>query len=295
MRNSAPERPNCCCCFVHMFSNELSTSRWLVSDEPVSRYSFVAMAAVDERWFLEMLSLLMILMGLVSFGLLRFINMPYGRYSNSTFGPPVPVRCAWFIQELPSFVLPVYFIYQHHQLGAVTMILIGVFTLHYLHRTFIFPFLIRGGKPTPFISFALAFIFCCYNGYLQSSYLCRHTAFSAEWVQDPRFIAGIAMFFSGMFINIYSDHILRNLRKPGETGYKIPRGGLFEYVSGANFFGEIVEWSGYAIAGWSLPAAAFAIFTTLVLTSRAKQHHQWYLEKFEDYPKSRKILVPFLY
>lgn len=51
-------------------------------------------------------------------------------------------------------------------------------------------------------------------------------------------------------------------------------GGLFEYVSGANFFGEVVEWSGFALAGWSIPGAAFAIFTLLVLSSRAKQHHQ---------------------
>ena len=27
---------------------------------------------------------------------------------------------------------------------------------------------------------------------------------------------------------------------------------MFEYVSGANFFGEIVEWTGFAIATWSL-------------------------------------------
>ena len=32
------------------------------------------------------------------------------------------------------------------------------------------------------------------------------------------------MFLSGMAINIHSDHILRNLRKPGEKGYKIPKG-----------------------------------------------------------------------
>ncbi|XP_053322852.1 3-oxo-5-alpha-steroid 4-dehydrogenase 1 [Spea bombifrons] len=249
----------------------------------------------NERRLLEVLSLLMIVMGFTSYGLLRFIRMPYGRYSSSTFGPPVPVRWAWFIQELPSFAFPVYFILSQPKVGAVNLTLLGAFTLHYFHRTFIFPFFIRGGKPTPFVSFALAFIFCCYNGYLQSSYLCRQAAFTPEWLHDPRFIAGIAMFLSGMFINIYSDHILRNLRKPGETGYKIPRGGLFEYVSGANFFGEILEWSGFAVAEWSIPGAAFAIFTTLVLSSRAQQHHQWYLEKFEDYPKSRKIIVPFLY
>lgn len=37
------------------------------------------------------------------------------------------------------------------------------------------------------------------------------------------------------------------------AGYKIPYGGMFEYVSCANFFGEIVEWVGFAMASWSLP------------------------------------------
>lgn len=32
------------------------------------------------------------------------------------------------------------------------------------------------------------------------------------------------MWFLGCIINIHSNHILRNLRKPGETDYKIPRG-----------------------------------------------------------------------
>ncbi|XP_053569053.1 3-oxo-5-alpha-steroid 4-dehydrogenase 1 [Bombina bombina] len=249
----------------------------------------------DEGWLLDQLSVIMVLMGLLSYVMLRFIRVPYGRYANSVFGPPVPVRFAWFIQELPSLTLPILYTLWYPEQSTASRILLTGFICHYIQRTLVYPFLIRGGKDTPFASFALAFIFCCYNGYLQSSYLCNHAAFSTGWSQDPRFIIGLLLFVSGMFINIYSDHILRNLRKPGETGYKIPRGGLFEYVTGANFFGEILEWTGFAIAGWSFPGAAFAVFTALVLTSRAQQHHQWYHEKFEDYPKSRKILVPFLY
>lgn len=55
-------------------------------------------------------------------------------------------------------------------------------------------------------------------------------------------LKGVALMLIGAYINYHSDEILRNLRKPGETGYKVPRGGMFEYVSGANFLGEIVEW-----------------------------------------------------
>lgn len=116
-----------------------------------------------------------------------------------------------------------------------------------------------------------------------------------------------------MMINIHSDHILRNLRKKNEKGYKIPRGGLFEYVSckytiillkvkiklintyiGANFFGEIVEWIGFFILSCSPQALAFVIFTIANLLPRGIKHHQWYKKKFEDYPKQRKAIFPFI-
>ena len=64
-----------------------------------------------------------------------------------------------------------------------------------------------------------------------------------------RSLLGAALFAFGMAANVQADHILANLRKPGETsGYKIPRGGLFEYVSGAHFVAEVFEWTGYGIA-----------------------------------------------
>ena len=92
-----------------------------------------------------------------------------------------------------------------------------------------------------------------------------------------------------------ADHVLINLRKPGETGYKIPYGGAFRFVSGANFFGEILEWTGFAIASWSAAGAFFALTTALNIGPRALQHHQWYLRKFGDkYPRQRRALVPFL-
>ncbi|RLV98648.1 hypothetical protein DV515_00010526 [Chloebia gouldiae] len=105
----------------------------------------------------------------------------------------------------------------------------------------------------------------------------------------------LLLFLLGMGINIHSDLLLRQLRKPGEVTYKIPQGGLFTYVSGANYFGEIVEWFGFAIATWSLPAFAFAFFTLCCIGPRAYHHHRYYLKTFTDYPKSRKALIPFVF
>lgn len=57
-------------------------------------------------------------------------------------------------------------------------------------RALIYPFLIRGGKPTPFVSFALAFLFCTYNGYMQIRYLSHFAEFPESWITDPYFIIG---------------------------------------------------------------------------------------------------------
>ncbi|NWV59361.1 S5A1 dehydrogenase, partial [Malurus elegans] len=142
------------------------------------------------------------------------------------------------------------------------------------YRALIFPFLIRQGKPTPFFTFVLALLFCVFNGYLQGRSLTNYATYPPGWLADSRFIIGFLGWLIGKAINIHSDDILRNLRKPGETGYKIPRGGMFEYVSGANFFGEILEWFGFALACCTIESLAFALCSLFILGSRARQHHK---------------------
>ena len=108
----------------------------------------------------------------------------------------------------------------------------------------------------------------------------------------PQFIIGLLIFFTGMIINVYSDNILFLLRKDGNTKYKIPYGGLFKWVSSPNYFGEILEWIGWALATWSLAGLSFAIWAIANLAPRSYSNHLWYKEKFPDYPKDRKILIP---
>lgn len=244
------------------------------------------------------------------------LSAPYGKYASDKlanyFGFMVNGQLAWVIQELPSFAIASYLWISSARsevetrgnllsLSAINQrtVLLSMYLLHYTNRTFIFPLRIRGGKPTPFGIMMMAFSFCLWNGYIQGRSLTLPVSSSAEAsslqdVLSPRFVVGLVLFFTGMNINMHADNVLRNLRKPGETGYKIPRGGAFEYVSGANFFGEIIEWTGFAIAAWSLPAFAFAVFTACNIGPRAIAHHSWYLERFKDYPKNRKALIPFI-
>ena len=182
------------------------------------------------------------------------------------------------------------------------ILFITLFTVHYINRTMIFPLRMRGGKPSKFMTFIMALVFCSANGYLQMRSLTLAPITipaDDDSMLQLRILVGAAVWATGMYINTDADDILRNLRKPGDTGYKIPQGGMFEYVSGANFFGEIVEWSGFAIACSAgeysmLPSLCFALCTTMNIGPRAMQHHSWYLKKFEDYPRSRKALIPFL-
>ncbi|XP_070578060.1 3-oxo-5-alpha-steroid 4-dehydrogenase 1-like [Ptychodera flava] len=229
---------------------------------------------------------------------LMITHSPYGRYGSPKWGAGMHPKVAWVLQELPSFLVPVLLICytssDKFSASLTNRVLMGMFLLHYVQRTFIFPLLLRGGKPTPIVPFILAFMFCLYNGYMQGRTLTQYAVYSDTWLHSSVFLTGCLLFFSGMLINLHSDHILRNLRKPGETGYKIPRGGMFEYVSGANFFGESLEWFGWALACNTAQAYAFFFFTICNIGPRALHHHRYYLEKFEDYPKTRKAFIPFI-
>ncbi|XP_017401488.1 3-oxo-5-alpha-steroid 4-dehydrogenase 1 isoform X3 [Cebus imitator] len=254
--------------------------------------------AVAEERLLSALVYLQCAAGCLILGVNQQRNSPYGRQATPRCRLRVPARVAWAVQELPSLALPLYQCASESAPRlryAPNCILLAMFLVHYVQRSLIYPFLIRGGTPMPLFSCILATMFCTGNSYLQSRYLSHCAVYADDWLRDPRFLMGFGLWLMGMLINIHSDHILRNLRKPGDTGYKIPRGGLFEYVTAANYFGEIVEWGGYALASWSVEGAAFAFFTFCFLCGRAKGHHQWYLQNFEEYPKFRKILIPFLF
>ena len=70
---------------------------------------------------------------------------------------------------------------------------------------------------------------------------------------------------------------------------------MFDYVTGGNYFGEIIQWLGWSLACWSKPALAFSVFTFAFVSSRSYVHHKWYIERFPAYPKDRKVVFPFLF
>lgn len=225
-----------------------------------------------------------------------FVTAPYGRHGRAGWGPGVPSRLAWVVMESPSSLVFLAFYLQGQFRGSTgAIVLLALWQAHYVQRTFIYPFLIRekAGR-MPLAIPAMAIAFNTLNAYANAFWIAHFHEYDAAWLTDPRFVVGAVLFVSGYAINRWADTVLRGLRKPGETGYAVPRGGLYEYISCPNYAGEILEWIGWAVATWSLPGLAFAFYTAANLLPRALSNHRWYLEKFPDYPKDRKALVPFL-
>ncbi|XP_072017269.1 3-oxo-5-alpha-steroid 4-dehydrogenase 1-like isoform X2 [Amphiura filiformis] len=149
----------------------------------------------------------------------------YGRYANTKRGIFINSNFAWFVQDLPSFAVPVWCVFYTDAAllsNIANNVLIGMMILHYFQRTFIFGLLHRG-KPQPIAIVIGCVVFCTYNGYMQGRYLTQFAVYETKYHVSPKFLLGCTMFVIGMAINIQSDRILRHLRKPGETDYKIPR------------------------------------------------------------------------
>lgn len=238
-----------------------------------------------------------IAIALIIFPLVLWVVAPYGRHTSSHWGPMINNKLGWVIMESPALLFFAWFFLSgsnHHTI--VPWIFFFFWMTHYINRTLIFPFRLRTkGKQMPVTITLMAFCFNLINGFINGYYLgSLSEKYEISWLLDPRFIIGMVLFITGIIINWKSDNILIHLRKPGETGYKIPQNGLFDFISCPNHLSEIIEWSGFALMTWSLPALAFATWTLVNLTPRALHHHRWYKLTFPDYPPARKALIPFV-
>ncbi|NUO49707.1 MAG: DUF1295 domain-containing protein [Polyangiaceae bacterium] len=225
-----------------------------------------------------------------------FITAPYGRHTRKGFGPAIPQRLAWVLMEAPAvLVWGAIYLMGDHRADAAPLAILSLWMLHYVQRTFVFPFRIRSeGKTTPVFVVLSAVVFNLLNAYVNARWVSHFGVYDSGWLADPRFLIGATMFLAGWALNIQADNVLLRLRAPGETGYKVPRGGLYEFISCPNYFAEILEWCGWAVLTWSLAGASFALYTIANLAPRAIAHHRWYKEKFADYPPNRRALVPFV-
>ena len=234
-------------------------------------------------------------LAVVVFVALFFVAAPYGRHIRKGWGYTIGNKLGWVLMEAPApIAFAVCFLLGGHGITTATLAFLFLWEAHYLHRAFIYPSGLRGAArrmPLAVVSFGI--LFNIMNGYLNGRYIFAFSGgYGTDWLADPRFIVGTALFIIGFVINRQADIVLRNLRKPGESGYKISYSRFYRWVSCPNYLGEITIWIGWAVATWSLPGPVFAFWTVANLLPRARAHHAWYRKTFPDYPLERKALVP---
>ena len=232
-----------------------------------------------------------------TFALLFFVPAPYGRHNREGWGPNIPSTLGWIIMETPAvLVMPAMLVFSPQSENPMAWVFAGIWSVHYVHRAWIYPFRRKNkekGMPVLVALFAIVFNGC--NGFLNAAFLFYLLpARELTWITSPVFLLGFALFGIGMFINIQSDNLLSGLGRDSEGKYQIPKGGAYQYVSSPNYMGEIIEWFGWSIATWSLGSFCFALWTAANLIPRAVTNHKWYKESFPGYPKERKAIIPFI-
>ena len=246
------------------------------------------------------------LIGLVIFVTLYYVDAGYGKMRSEKWGPAINNKIGWFLMEMPVFLIVLYlwaispYTVTRH---APYWVFLLIFEFHYFQRSFIFPFLLKGKGQMPIVIMLLSVIWNLMNGYIQGFWL-FHLApkyfpemYTTAWLYDPRFIIGTLIFIAGWIINMHSDHVIRNLRKPGDTNHYLPKKGLYKYVTSANYFGEITEWFGFAILTWSFAGLLFWWFSCCNLVPRANSIYHKYEQEFPDEFDRKKLkrIIPFIY
>ena len=255
---------------------------------------------------LETFNLFLVAMAFIAvivFIALYFVDAGYGMFFNKKWGPSLPNRWGWLLMEAPVFAamcLLWYYSGCERRNDVVRLCFLSLFLLHYFQRSFVFPFLMKGGNRTPLVIILMAITFNMANAAMQGGwifYFSRVDNYPLSWFYSWQFILGVVLFFAGVYVNIDSDRIIRNLRKPGDKAHYLPRGGMFKYVSSANYFGELIEWIGFAILTWSWAGALFAVWTFANLAPRAARIYKRYEAEFgEEFIKEkRKRIIPFIY
>lgn len=243
----------------------------------------------------------MAVLAVIVFIALHRVTAGYGMMGGKKWGPAVNNKFGWFLMELPAFAcMAVLWALSPRGGNPAPCVMAALFELHYFQRTFIFPFLIRGKNRMPWAIIGMGMVFNAINAYLIGGwlfYLAPADLYTTHWLLSPLFFLGTFIFLVGMGINLHSDHVIRNLRKPGDSKHYIPSKGVYKYVASANYFGETVEWIGFAILSWSLAGVVFAMWTFANLAPRARAIHKKYSDEFgEEYTSlGRKYIIPFLY
>eukprot|EP00117_Sycon_ciliatum_P029969 scpid80500/ scgid23739/ Probable polyprenol reductase 2 len=110
-----------------------------------------------------------------------------------------------------------------------------------------------------------------------------------------RYVIATVLFAWASYHQHMCHRILGSLRKPGDTKYYVPHGDWFDYSSSAHYTAELVIYLAFGMlvgahpSWWLVFGVAFTSLTYVSLNT-----HQYYKDKFDNYPASRAAIFPFV-
>lgn len=245
--------------------------------------------------------LIMTVSAVIVFFALHYVEAGYGMMYSKKWGITVDNRLGWVLMEAPVFIaMAILWWLSPRRFVIAPLVMFLLFEAHYFQRSFIFPLLIKSKGKMPLSIIIMGICFNILNAFMQGGwifYVSSPDRYPVSWLASPQFIIGVLIFLAGMMINIHSDSVIRNLRKPGDRNHYLPKNGMFRYVTSANYFGEFVEWTGFAILTWSWAGAVFALWTFANLAPRAGKIYKRYSKEFPSEFNSLKLkkIIPYIY
>eukprot|EP00301_Raphidiophrys_heterophryoidea_P004376 c11907_g1_i1.p1 GENE.c11907_g1_i1~~c11907_g1_i1.p1 ORF type:complete len:269 (-),score=39.34 c11907_g1_i1:448-1254(-) len=235
-----------------------------------------------------------------------FVIPAYGRFASKSMGVSFDGRVGWWLMELPATLSFVYFFFVvggPQSSNFVPRLCATLWCVHYFNRGWMFPLLTRVAKGQANKTFSISVIgvgviFTTLHGYINARWFAEHgTHLTSDWLRHPQFILGFIIYETGFILTLHSEHVIRNLRDSSSTSgprYKIPRGGLYQFVTNGSYFAELVAWFGFAVFTNGPGGVIIFVISCINLIPRAFETHKWYLAKFpEEYLRlKRKILIP---
>jgi hypothetical protein len=159
---------------------------------------------------MNILYLILILIAIIVYIALFHVDAGYGKFFNPRWGPSIGNRAGWILMEAPAFIvmLIIYLASPARQMGSVVpLVFLLLFELHYFHRTFVFPFLLRGNNSMPLSVILMGACFNGGNAVLQG--YCLFGTFAPlpfeprpdSWLHSIPFLSGLIQVFGAALIS----------------------------------------------------------------------------------------------
>lgn len=222
-------------------------------------------------------------------------NLEYSKFwnVNSQEKAKIPSKMGMIIAYTPSLIacLTSFWIFPND--GIRFFMLNSAFTIHFFKRLLEVLFVHKYSGSMAMNS-AITILSSYFIAFSSLIYIQHLTKGSTEPNIDLKYF-GFIVFLVGIIGNFYHHFLLSKMRKKGENGYKIPKGGLFSLVICPHYLFEIVTFLGFSLISQTLFSFSSTIGTLFYLMGRSYATRKWYLSKFEDFPRNVKALIPFVF